>query len=303
MKALRLNILALILLFSQTVVLCIAVDTENTALYADLEDNHIYKDGIYYMTEKGYVDGYPNGDFLPMKEINRVEALKMILSFANVPIGLSSVAPINFPDAIDSEWYMPYVRTAYTNGIMTGNEDGTLKPEDGVNRAEALKMLVLAMDLKSELPNISNDYWYSAYMAYGEQKALITPDANGDYTPSAKLTRGELCDLLYRFDKAPYTGQSEYGKATYYGYGLDGHNTASGKALEAYGFMSAHKTLPFGTIVRVINTDTNLYVDVEIVDRGPYIEGRILDLTPAAFEVLGSLSSGILNVRLEVMAN
>jgi len=144
---------------------------------------------------------------------------------------------------------------------------------------------------------------YSAYIAYGEQKAFITPDANNDYLPSAKLTRGELCDLLYRFANAPYTGQSEWGKATYYGYSFDGANTASGKALEAYGYMGAHKTLPFGTIVRVINVDTNLYVDIEIVDRGPYGEGRIIDLTPAAFEVLSPLGAGILNVRLEVLTN
>ncbi|MFA5792611.1 MAG: septal ring lytic transglycosylase RlpA family protein [Candidatus Gracilibacteria bacterium] len=301
MKASRLIAISVIILFSQTVAGTYAEEQERQ--YTDVPENHIYADGIAYMTELGYVEGYPNGDFLPMQEINRVEALKMILSFAKTPLGLSTVSPITFPDANDNEWYMPYVRTAFVSNILTGNEDGTLRPEETINRAEALKMLVLAMDLKSELPNISSDYWYSAYMAYGEEKALISPDANNDFLPGAELTRGELCDLLYRWADSPYTGQSEYGKATYYGYSFDGANTASGKPLEAYGYMGAHKTLPFGTIVRVINIDTNTYVDIEIVDRGPYGEGRIVDLTPVAFEAIGQLSAGILNVRLEVLSN
>jgi rare lipoprotein A len=148
---------------------------------------------------------------------------------------------------------------------------------------------------------VASDEWFSAYIAYGSEHALLVPDSMGDYLPSAELTRGELADLIYRFKKEPYTSQVEYGIASYYGYSFDGHNTASGTALNAYGYMAAHKTLPFGTIVRITNLSTNTYVDVEVVDRGPYTEGYVIDLTPTAFEQIGSLSTGILNVRLEVL--
>ncbi len=267
--------------------------------YTDVPEKDAYYDGIYYMTQAGYVSGYEDNTFRSENDVSRVEALKMILEASEVELGWEETA--GFPDMEADAWYMDYVNTAVNKGIMTGNDDGTLAPLSTVNRAEALKMLILANDMKSELPGVANDYWYSAYMAYGEEHALIVPDASGDYLPADPLSRGELADLLYRFKTEPYQAGAEYGIASYYGYSYDGHNTASGKALEAYGYQAAHKTLPFGTIVRVTNLENNTYVDVEVVDRGPYTTGYVIDLTPAAFEELASLSSGILNVRVEVL--
>jgi resuscitation-promoting factor RpfB len=67
---------------------------------------------------------------------------------------------------------------------------------------------------------------------------------------------------------------------------------------QADGLSAAHKTLPFGTVVRVENLDNGKYVNVVIRDRGPYIEGRIIDLSDEAFERLAPLSSGVFNARI-----
>lgn len=268
--------------------------------YSDVPDNLATHDGIYYMTQAGFVTGYEDNTFLPENPVSRVEALKMILSAAEVEL-VDPEYPAPFTDTDPTQWYQDYLDTSMSLEIISGHPDGTFKPLDTVNRAEALKMLILASDKKSELPGIASDEWYSAYMAYGSEHALIIPDSTGDYLPSATLTRGELADLIYRFKKEPYTSQVEYGIASYYGYSFDGRNTASGTALDAYGFMAAHKTLPFGTIVRITNLNTNTYVDVEVVDRGPYTEGYVIDLTPFAFEQIGTLSTGILKVRVEVL--
>lgn len=268
--------------------------------YTDVPDHDAAYDGIYYLTQAGFVSGYEDGSFKPENEVSRVEALKMILETSEVEL-VDPEVPAQFSDLETGEWYMDYVNSAFALEIITGHPDGSFKPLDTVNRAEALKMLILANDMKGDLPGVASDYWYSAYLQYGIDHALIVPDANGDYLPSDVLTRGELADLLYRFKNEPYTNQVEYGIASYYGYSYDGHNTASGKALEAYGYQAAHKTLPFGTIVRVTDLNTNTTVDVEIVDRGPYTEGYVIDLTPAAFEQLGALSTGILKVRVEVL--
>ncbi|MFA6024251.1 MAG: septal ring lytic transglycosylase RlpA family protein [Candidatus Gracilibacteria bacterium] len=267
--------------------------------YTDVPDHHAYYDGVYYGTQAGFLTGYEDGSFGPMNPVNRVEALKMILEVSEVPLEWTEVA--SFPDIEVDAWYINYVNTAAELDIVSGHEDGSLKPLDTVNRAEALKMLILATGLQSELPGVANDAWYTAYLQYGIDHALIVPDDTGDYLPGSPLTRGELADLIYRFKKQPFTSQVEYGIASYYGYSFDGHNTASGTALEAYGFMAAHKTLPFGTLVRVTNLDTQITVVVEVVDRGPYTEGYIIDLTPAAFEQIGALSTGLLNTRLEVL--
>lgn len=271
--------------------------------YSDVEEHHMYYDGIYAMTEAEVVSGYADGTFLPMNDVNRVEALKMILSATgHAGLGSESIVDLSFSDMEEGAWYLPYVSWSFTNGIITGDGDGTLRPEATVNRAEALKMLVLAAGEKENLPGVASDEWYTAYLQYGIDHALITPDKNGDYAPEAALTRGELCDLLYRFQNEPYTGSVEYGIASYYGWSFDGHNTASGTPLDADGYMAAHKTLPFGTKIRITSLDSEKSVTVEVVDRGPYTEGYIVDLTPAAFEVLGSLSTGLLNVRVEVLS-
>ena len=299
------------LLFPQIV---FSDDSEIT--YTDLADNHVYKEAIDYMTEAGHVQGYEDETFKAEDPINRVEALKIIMSLSKIEeVELAEVRLMNFPDLATDAWYYEYVDEAYQNYIVDGHDDGTFKPEDTVNRAEALKMFFQARNVQFEEEEIEN--WYDQYLDLAIEKSLIVPEeytyrtspeigasewiTEWDYMPGEALTRGELCDIVYRYMNAPFTNELEFGVASYYGYSFDGANTASGTALEAYGYMGAHKTLPFGTWVRITNIETNTFVDVEIVDRGPYVEGRIIDLTPGAFEEIGELWQGIVHTRLEVL--
>ena len=96
--------------------------------------------------------------------------------------------------------------------------------------------------------------------------------------------------------------QQEHGKASYYGsnYGTN-RKTASGKPYDKKKLTAAHKTLPFGTIVRVTNKKNGKTVDVEINDRGPFIEGRIIDLSVAAAHELGMMDSGIITVSIDII--
>lgn len=91
------------------------------------------------------------------------------------------------------------------------------------------------------------------------------------------------------------------GEASWYGEQHHGHTTANGESFDMYAFTAAHKTLPFGTIVRVIRNDTLQNVVVRINDRGPYIEGRIIDLSWAAATDLGLVNAGHLPVHLEIL--
>ena len=74
--------------------------------------------------------------------------------------------------------------------------------------------------------------------------------------------------------------------------------TSNGEIFDPNKLSAAHKSLKFGTIVRVTNLDNGRSVDVRINDRGPYVEGRIIDLTPASARQLNMLTSGIANVSL-----
>jgi len=266
--------------------------------YSDVEAHHIYAPAVTHFTDTGLVGGYDDGSFGVDNEINRVEALKIITEYWEVPFPENTV-DIAFTDTEVDAWYEEYIGKALSLGIISGYPDGSFKPEQNVNRVEALKMVMLSGGM--EVPTSEDEYWYAGYLDYAIQNALLTSGPEGDYDPEAELTRGEFIDLLYRLENNAYTGEDEYGVASYYSYSFDGANTASGVPLDAYSGMAAHKTLPFGTMVRVTNIHNNESVDVEIVDRGPFIEGRIIDLTPASFEEIGWLSSGILNVRIEVL--
>ncbi|MDX9724347.1 MAG: septal ring lytic transglycosylase RlpA family protein [Myxococcota bacterium] len=91
------------------------------------------------------------------------------------------------------------------------------------------------------------------------------------------------------------------GKASWYGPGLHGNRTASGEAFDMYGMTAAHRSLPFGTIVLVRRPDTAQEVVVRINDRGPFIEGRIIDLSYGAAHDLDLLRKGVVEVQLTVL--
>ncbi|MEO3927332.1 septal ring lytic transglycosylase RlpA family protein [Micromonosporaceae bacterium B7E4] len=86
--------------------------------------------------------------------------------------------------------------------------------------------------------------------------------------------------------------------ASYYD---QGQVTANGEAFDPNALTAAHKTLPFNTRVRVTNPDNGRSVVVRINDRGPFIEGRCIDLSRASFEAIASLSLGAIDVRYEVL--
>lgn len=96
-------------------------------------------------------------------------------------------------------------------------------------------------------------------------------------------------------------GQIQTGKASFYADKFDGTPTASGEKYRHNKMTAAHKTLPFGTRVRVTNLGNNKSVDVVINDRGPYVEDRIIDLSKAAAEELGFVNQGLATVKLEVI--
>ena len=91
------------------------------------------------------------------------------------------------------------------------------------------------------------------------------------------------------------------GIASWYGKPFHGRLTANGEVYNMYGNSAAHKTLPFGTIVKVTRPDTQKSVLVHINDRGPFIKGRIIDLSYGAAKKLGIVEIGVIKVELEVL--
>jgi rare lipoprotein A len=92
---------------------------------------------------------------------------------------------------------------------------------------------------------------------------------------------------------------NETGVASWYGDDWQGRITASGQPFDDRKLTAAHRTLPLNTRVRVINLKTGQSVEVTITDRGPYTDGRVIDLSKAAAKKLGMVKDGLMPVRIE----
>jgi len=101
---------------------------------------------------------------------------------------------------------------------------------------------------------------------------------------------------LFNKSKKVYKGISSY-----YGPNFHGKLTANGEIFDMYGITAAHKEIPFNTIVRVTNEDNGKTQIIRINDRGPYVDGRILDCSFGAAKKLGFVSEGTAPVKIEII--
>ncbi|MGI1945187.1 septal ring lytic transglycosylase RlpA family protein [Shewanella glacialipiscicola] len=109
------------------------------------------------------------------------------------------------------------------------------------------------------------------------------------------------CSSLKTGEDGNWVGFTESGKASFYGDKHQNKKTASGARYKHALKTAAHKKLPFGSSVKVTNVDNGKSVIVKINDRGPFVRGRIIDLSKSAFSSIGNTSSGLIDVKIEVI--
>ena len=97
-------------------------------------------------------------------------------------------------------------------------------------------------------------------------------------------------------------GYTEKGVASWYGVPYHGRPAADGEIYDMETLVAAHRILPFNTWLRVTNLSNNEAVDVRVIDRGPFVKGRMIDLSKAAARTIGLLGPGVGEVRIEVIA-
>lgn len=137
--------------------------------------------------------------------------------------------------------------------------------------------------------------WNFKSLALAIASILILPGCATSGKPQSKV--------LTQADEGPVLSV-ERGKASWYSVGSNsGTRTASGQRLSNEAATAAHKTLPLGTKVRVTNETNGKSEIVTIIDRGPYVVGRIIDLTIGCAERLGFRRSGVAPVQVEVLGH
>ncbi|HMO39412.1 MAG TPA: septal ring lytic transglycosylase RlpA family protein [Saprospiraceae bacterium] len=100
---------------------------------------------------------------------------------------------------------------------------------------------------------------------------------------------------------AAYAQEPQYGQASFYDDSFHGSETAYGVKYDKNELTAAHKIHPFGTILKVTRLDNKRSVNVKVTDKGPYLKGRVIDLSRRAAEVLGMINDGVVEVKVEVV--
>lgn len=253
---------------------------------------------IEWLAENGVIEGYTDGTFKPNNESNRAETSKMLLLGLGVSVPEVDTDEI-FPDIPSEAWYAKYILEAKKREIVQGNPDGNFYPGNPTNLAEFLKILLETKGVEVEAPeedpyaDVSAGVWYAPYAAEAKWLNLMDQLSTQNIEPGENVTRGEIAQLVYRL----MTGYHE-GVASYYGGGFDGSGTASGQTLYNKDFVAAHPRFAFDSWVKVTDLDNGSSVNVRIIDRGPYVDGRVIDLSQSAFEALRPLSNGIARVSV-----
>lgn len=159
---------------------------------------------------------------------------------------------------------------------------------------------LITLDAQTRFSNTTGDADEDIRQSINRLRRLMNPSAEAKIE---EISAAEIARLRPEPDPEPVASGYMFGEgwASWYGPGFHGRLTANGEIYNQNAMTAAHKSLPFGTLVRVTNLNNGLSAVVRINDRGPYIHGREIDLSAAAAQVVGAVQSGVAPVRMEIL--
>ncbi len=156
--------------------------------------------GIEYLQKKGIISqNIPTREYRPEQNISRAEFTKILMKTAQAPTKRCNKTDIKeisqiFSDVNSSDWFAEYICNAYNSGFIKGYSDGTFKPHQEINLAEAAKIVILSQGIN--IDETDNGEWYQKYLeALEKEKALNKKLISGNNTP---INRGLMADLVWR---------------------------------------------------------------------------------------------------------
>ncbi len=172
------------------------------ASFTDIPGNHPNFDAISYAETEGIVEGYSDGTFQPLVNINRAEFTKIIIGYTALEDEIRNCFfTEEFPDVGATDWFSQYICHARGAGIINGYPDGTFKPRNPISFAEAAKIIVLASGASVS----SSSVWYEPYVDYVEEH-----DAKPESISAVDklITRAEMVEIIYRLREEAENGDS-----------------------------------------------------------------------------------------------
>lgn len=176
-----------------------------SASFTDVPETSEHYAAILWLEGRSVIQGYEDGTFKPDQEVTRAEALKIVLLGSGIEVPeVLGFEETYYSDISLTDWFTKYVVKATDMGIVKGYDDGTFKPDQTINLAEALKIIMQTNALTAETPT-ENPYvdvpfsdWYAGYAALAKTKYLMVADGEGKIHPEKAMTRGDLAEIIYR---------------------------------------------------------------------------------------------------------
>lgn len=268
---------------------------EQTPAFTDVPSTHPNYEAINNLKFNGVIDGYPDGTFKPEDPVNRVEVLKMVFEGLAIADPATMKSP-QFPDVNMDAWYGPYLKKAYTLGMVEGYSDGTFKPDQTVNLVENLKLLLEAaeVELPASVPedpfaDTPKNQWYAKYVQYAKDKNLIEPDSAFNVYPAKGMTRADFAETLHRLRSVVHQGLDKYGEEEENEEVVDAQFSLNVR-IEDFAFMPETMTIAKGTKITWTNYDGSTHTvtaDDDSFDSGLLQED---DTWSKTFNELGTFS-------------
>ena len=185
------------------------------------------------------------------------------------------------------------------NGCQTGGIDPEASelPARALGNGVRLLAVVLGGALLAACAQ-SSVVTRNSEFARTSRQASLQPDRTSSSPTNRRVVSATRHTPFARHKNTDETPMSSRGLASFY---TEGTRTANGEKFDTHALTAAHPTLPFGTRLRVTNVATGRSVTVRVNDRGPYVPGRIVDVSYSAAETLGMVGKGVANVKLDVV--
>lgn len=169
-----------------------------TTLFLDIK-THWAVQYIEALRTLGVVSGKTATSFAPDAPITRAEVVKIAVNAFKIAVDANAVSP--FGDVSKDDWSRTYIAAAKKAGFIGGYPDGTFKPNDYVNRVEALKMLLAAAGKNvtgapiSNFPDVAQAAWYAQYVNWAADEGLVKGYADGKFGIDFNMTRAEFSKI------------------------------------------------------------------------------------------------------------
>jgi rare lipoprotein A len=189
-----------------------------------------------------------------------------------------------------------YAKSSYV--AIKANRIPDASPVSAARVRNVFQSLVIVLGAASLAACAQSTAVRNSEFAGPSRHASLNHDRTASFFTSRHVASARKHTPFARHNNATPTQIASQGVASFY---TEGQQTASGEKFDTHDLTAAHPTLPFGTRLRVTNVATGRSVTVRVNDRGPYVPGRVVDVSHSAADALGMVGSGIAKVKLDVV--